>query len=104
MTYKKICKPVAITVFNRELINEKSVINIETRNSCHGTEDVILTFESFGHADALLELAKRVQSEINLLIAVGATINLPVAHACNKSCSPSDFYKGGKCDINGCFY
>jgi hypothetical protein len=22
---------------------------------------------------------------------------------CNKSCSPSDFKEGGKCDINGCY-
>lgn len=24
--------------------------------------------------------------------------------SCNKSCSPSDWYKGGKYDINGCYY
>lgn len=23
---------------------------------------------------------------------------------CTKSCSQSDWYKGGKCDINGCYY
>lgn len=24
--------------------------------------------------------------------------------SCYKSCSPSDWHKGGKCDINGCYY
>jgi len=24
--------------------------------------------------------------------------------SCDKPCSPSDWYKGGKCDINGCYY
>lgn len=24
--------------------------------------------------------------------------------SCKRSCSLSDFVKGGKCDINGCFY
>lgn len=24
--------------------------------------------------------------------------------SCKRSCSPSDFVKGGKCDINGCYY
>jgi hypothetical protein len=23
--------------------------------------------------------------------------------SCAKSCSPSDYYRGGKCDLNGCF-
>lgn len=23
--------------------------------------------------------------------------------SCSKSCSPSDWYKGGKCDLNGCY-
>ena len=24
--------------------------------------------------------------------------------SCSKPCSPSDWYKGGKCDKNGCYY
>jgi len=24
--------------------------------------------------------------------------------SCGKSCGPSDFCKGGKCDKNGCYY
>ena len=24
--------------------------------------------------------------------------------SCSKSCGPGDWYKGGKCDVNGCFY
>lgn len=24
--------------------------------------------------------------------------------SCNKSCSPSDWHKGGKCDLNGCYH
>lgn len=24
--------------------------------------------------------------------------------SCNKPCSPSDWYKGGKCDKNGCYH
>ncbi len=28
--------------------------------------------------------------------------NEQTKESCNHSCSPSDWYKGGKCDINGC--
>ena len=26
-----------------------------------------------------------------------------VVVSCNKACSPSDYYEGGKCDKNGCY-
>jgi hypothetical protein len=28
--------------------------------------------------------------------------DLPIRKSCNRACSASDFYKGGRCDINGC--
>lgn len=32
-----------------------------------------------------------------------AIVEKPI-ESCNKPCSPSDWYKGGKCDKNGCYY
>jgi hypothetical protein len=28
----------------------------------------------------------------------------PIGESCDKPCGPSDWYKGGKCDRNGCYY
>lgn len=32
-----------------------------------------------------------------------AVVEKPIM-SCDKPCSPSDWYKGGKCDKNGCYY
>ena len=53
--------------------------------------------------DVWLHLKKAVEA---LQKVVNENCILPQENGsknCTKSCSPSDFYKGGKCDKNGCF-
>jgi len=38
-----------------------------------------------------------VKAEILRLFSV-------INRSCHKSCSPSDWYEGGKCDKNGCYH
>lgn len=40
-----------------------------------------------------------------VLAAVPAQISTKAENKpCSKSCGPGDWYKGGKCDKNGCYY
>jgi hypothetical protein len=52
----------AITIFNNEVLFEKkSIINIETRTSCHATKEVLFTIECEKVSDVLPNLERMVK-------------------------------------------
>lgn len=50
-----------ITIFDNELVWKKSLINIETRTSCHATKEVLFTIECEKVSDVLPNIQRMVE-------------------------------------------
>jgi len=110
----KVSESIA-EVFQRHLIRKTELVNRGTKSKpnkqfyvLRNTEmPAVLTENGFFNNRA--EVVKLMQPEMieNIIVAhVAAIVELETknSNSCDKACSPSDFYKGGKCDKNGCYY
>lgn len=65
------------------------------------TEDIITPLEIDA---AITNQCRKWEIDVDGLLRAGLALDkTKLSNSCDKSCSPSDYYKGGKCDLNGCF-
>lgn len=57
---------------------------------------------NIGSNEEQLQVREEVADLIIELVKSNSVLG-GVVVSCNKACSPSDYYEGGKCDKNGCY-